>query len=51
MMEKQGWKYSKQRPTEYLKDADIDQLKASPLYDYNTFRQDDHKAQWCLVKE
>ena len=51
MMEKQGWEYSKQRPAECLKDADIDQLKATSLYDYNTFRQDDHKAQWCFVKE
>ena len=51
LMEQRGWKYSKQRPAKYLKDNDINLLKASPYFDYNTFRKEDHKSQRCFAKE
>lgn len=51
LMEQRGWKYSKQRPAKYLKDNDINLLKASPYFDYNTFRKEDHKSQRYFAKE
>lgn len=51
LMEQRGWKYSKQRPAKYLNDNDINLLKATPYYDYNAFRKEDHKSQRCFTKE
>lgn len=51
LMEQRGWKYKNSAPATDLKDNDINQLKASSFYDYNTFRKDDHKVQRCFVNE
>lgn len=51
LMEQRGWKYKNSAPAANLKDGDINQLKASSYYDYNTFRKEDYKVQRCFVRE
>ena len=51
LMIERGWTYRVAKPGRYMIEEDIERLKGEKLYNYNSYRKNDHKAQRCFIKQ